>query len=128
VATNQGPGLPVVELNRSDRVHLSKRIDLMAEVLAIGFEAPALDPHNAETNVVGGEGHDVSNAAVVGIRAARAAESKGEGISGMPLLELHVTGAVESEGVVEGNRALQKQLRMDDYSMSPSRGEVYQSK
>jgi hypothetical protein len=50
VATSQGPGLPVMPVmgtHRGDRVHLSEQIDLMAEVTAIGFVVPALDPHNA---------------------------------------------------------------------------------
>ena len=72
-ATNQGPGLPLMSLRRSDRVYLSEWIDLIAEVSVIGFAAPALDPRNVGANEVGGEGDDVSNAAVVGISAARAA-------------------------------------------------------
>jgi hypothetical protein len=51
-------------------VHLSKRIDLMAEVTAMGFVVPVLDPHNTGANAVGGESDDVSNVAVVGARAA----------------------------------------------------------
>ncbi len=41
------------------RVHLSKRIDLMAKVTAIGFVVPALGPHNVGANAVGGEGDEV---------------------------------------------------------------------
>jgi hypothetical protein len=46
-------------------LHLSKRIDLMAEVTAIGFVVPALDPHNMGTNAAGGESDNDSNAASV---------------------------------------------------------------
>jgi hypothetical protein len=77
-------------------VHLSKQIDLMAEVTAIGFVVSALDPHNAGENAAGGEGDEVSNVADVGACAARAAESKGDSISGAPKLELRATGPVES--------------------------------
>ncbi len=72
-ATNQGSGLPVMALHRSDRVYLSKWIGLIAEVSVIWFAAPALDPRNAGANGVGGEDDDVSNAAMVGISSARAA-------------------------------------------------------
>ncbi len=68
MATCQGPGLSVMsvmEMHRFDRVHLSKWIDLIAEVTAVGFVVPALDPHNAGANAAGGEGDDVSDAAVV---------------------------------------------------------------
>jgi hypothetical protein len=41
-------------------------------------------------------------------------ESKGDGVSGAPQLELHETGAVESKGGVKGIRALQKCAKMDD--------------
>jgi hypothetical protein len=58
------------------RVHLSKQIDLMAEVTAIGFVVPALDPPNVGANAARGEGDEVGNAAIVGACAARAAESK----------------------------------------------------
>ncbi len=58
---------------RGDRVHLSKQIDLMSKIWGFGFVAPAFDPHNTRTNASGGEGDYVSNAAVVGARAARAA-------------------------------------------------------
>jgi hypothetical protein len=69
-------------------VHLSKQIDLMAEVTLIGFVVPTLDPRNMGTNAAGGESDDVSNAAVVGACAAGAAESKGDGIgAGAPQLE-----------------------------------------
>ncbi len=88
------------------RVHLSKRIDLMAEVAAIGFVVPALDPCNAGVNVAGGVGDEVSNAAIVGARAARAAESKGDNVGGAPQLEPCAMGHVEGEGGVEGNIAL----------------------
>jgi hypothetical protein len=57
--------MPVMGTCRGDRVHLSRRIDLMAKVTAIGFVVPALDPRNAGVNAVGGEGYDVSNPAVL---------------------------------------------------------------
>ncbi len=38
------------------RVHLSEQIDLMSEIRAIGFVAPALDPSNAGANAAGGVG------------------------------------------------------------------------
>ncbi len=100
---------------RSDRVHISERIDLMAKVSVIGFVTPALDPRNAGANVGGGEDDDVNIAAVVGICAARAAESKGDGVGGAPLLGLHVRDAVEGKGGVKGNGALQKRARTDNY-------------
>jgi hypothetical protein len=91
------------------RVHLSKQIDLMAEATAIRFVVPALEPRNAGANAAGGEGDEViSNAAIVGACAARAAESKGDGIGGAPKLEPHATSAVEGKCVVEGNGALRK--------------------
>jgi hypothetical protein len=80
--THQGPGLPVMPVGA--RVHLSKWIDLMAEVAAIGFVVPALNPCNAGVNAAGGVGDEVSNAAVVGARAARAAESKGDSVGAAP--------------------------------------------
>jgi hypothetical protein len=57
----------------SARVHLSKQIDLMADVAAIGFMVPMFDPRNAGVNAAGGVGDEVSNAAIVGAHAARAA-------------------------------------------------------
>jgi hypothetical protein len=68
------------------RVHLSERIDLMSKIRAIGFVAPALEPHNAGVNAARGVGDEVSNAAIVGACAARAAESKGDNIGGAPQL------------------------------------------
>jgi hypothetical protein len=81
------------------RVHLSKRIDLMAEVAAIGFVVPTLDPRNAEVNAVGGVGDEVSDAAIVGACAARAAECEGDSVGGVPQLEPRATGPVEGKGV-----------------------------
>jgi hypothetical protein len=52
--------------------------------------------------------------AMAEICVAGAAESEGEGISSVPLLEPHVTDAVEGEGGVEGDGALQKCVRSDD--------------
>jgi hypothetical protein len=86
---------------------------MMAAVSAVGFVAPALDPHNARANAVGGEGNNVMDAAAVEIHVARAAENKGEGVGGAPLLEPHVTDAVEGERGVEGNGAPQKRVRSD---------------
>jgi hypothetical protein len=101
---------------RGDRVHLSKRIDLMCDIRANGFVAPTLDPCNTETNDAGGDSDDVSNLAVVGADAARAAESKGDSddIAGEPQLELRATGPVEGEGESKGNRASRKRTRTDN--------------
>jgi hypothetical protein len=96
------------------RVHLTKRIDLMAEVTVIGFVVPVLDPCNAGANVAGEEDDEVGNTAIVGARAARAAESKGDGIGGAPQLELRAMGAVEGKCGVEGDRASRKHARMDN--------------
>jgi hypothetical protein len=59
-------------------------------------------------------GDEVSVVAIVGACAARAAESKGDSISGAPQLELRATGPVEGKGGVEGNRSLQKRVRTDN--------------
>jgi hypothetical protein len=59
-------------------MHLSERIDLMSKIRAIKFVAPVLDPRNAGVNAAGGVGDEVSDAAIVGACAARAAESKGD--------------------------------------------------
>jgi hypothetical protein len=56
-------------------VHLYEWIDLMAEVTAIGFMVPGLDPRNAGANAAGGEGDEVSEVAIVGAFAAKAVES-----------------------------------------------------
>jgi hypothetical protein len=82
-------------------VHLSKQIDLMAEMTVIGVVVPALDPRNAGANAAGGEGDEVSNTAIVGACAARAAESEGDGIGGAPQLESCALGAVEGKGGVK---------------------------
>jgi hypothetical protein len=111
-ATHQGPGLPVMPVGA--RVHLSKQIDLMAEVTAIGFVVPTLDPRNAGANAAGGEGDEVGNAAIVGACAARAAESRGDGISGAPQLKPPAAGAVEGKCRVEGDGASRKRARMDN--------------
>ncbi len=57
----------VMGMHRGDRVHLSKRIDLMSNTQANGFVAPALDPRNMGTNDAGGDSDNVnvSNLAVV---------------------------------------------------------------
>jgi hypothetical protein len=60
------------------RMHLSEQIDLMSEIRAIGFVAPALDLRNAGVNAAEGVGDEVSDAAIVGACAARAAESEGD--------------------------------------------------
>ncbi len=111
-ATHQGPRLPVMQVGA--RVHLSKQIDLMAEVTAIRFVVPALDPRNVGVNAAGGEGDEVSDLAIVGAHAARAAESEGDGIVGVPQLEPRAAGAVEGECGVEGDGASRKRTRRDD--------------
>ncbi len=65
-------------------------------------------------NAAGGVGDEVSNAAIVGACAARAAESKGDSVGGDPQLEPRATCPVDGEGGVEGNEALQKRTRMDN--------------
>ncbi len=95
-------------------MHLSEWIDLMSEIRAVGFVVPALDPHNVGVNAAGGVGDEVSNAAIVGACAARAAESKGDSVSGAPQLEPHATCPVDGEGGVEGNGALRKRTRTDN--------------
>ncbi len=86
----------------------------MSEIRAIGFMAPALDMHNSGVNAAGGVGDEVSNSAIVGACAARAAESKGDSIGGAPQLELCATGHVEGKGGVEGNGASRKRTRTDN--------------
>jgi hypothetical protein len=112
-ATIQGPGFLVMALGRFGRGYLHEWHDMMAAVSVIGFVAPALDPYNAGANAVGGEGNNVNVVAVVEIHVARAAENKGEGVGGAPLLEPRVTDAVEGERGVEGNGAPQKHVRSD---------------
>jgi hypothetical protein len=80
------------------RVHLSEQINFMSKIRAIGFVAPVLDPRNAGVNAAGGAGDEVSNAAIVGAPAVRAAESKGDSVGGAPQLEPHATGPVEGVG------------------------------
>ncbi len=75
---------------------------------------PALDPRNAGVNAAGGVGDEVSDAAIVGACAARAAESEGDSVGGAPQLEPRATGPVEGEGGVEGNGLLQKRARTDN--------------
>jgi hypothetical protein len=94
--THQSPGLPVMPVGARG-VHLSKQIDLMAEVTAIGFVVPTLDPHNGGANAAGGEGDEGGDAAIVGACAAGAAESKGDGVGKAPQLEPREAGAVEGE-------------------------------
>jgi hypothetical protein len=108
--------MPVMGTCRGDRVHLSEQIDLMSNIQANGFVAPALDPPNTGTNNVGGDSDDVSNLAVVGAGAVGAAESKGDGdgVAGEPQLKPRAIGSVEEEGKDKGNRALQKRTRMDN--------------
>ncbi len=86
----------------------------MAEVTAIRFMVPALDPRNAGANAAGGEGDEVSNAAIVGACAARAAESKDDSVGGVPQLQPFAMGPVEGKVGVEGNGALQKHTRTDN--------------
>ncbi len=99
--------MPVMGTHRGDRVHLSKWIDLMSDIQANGFWEPVLDPHNTGTKAAGGESDDVSDAAIVGAGAARAAESKGDGdgVAGEPQLEPLTMGPVEGKGGVEGDQA-----------------------
>ncbi len=94
-------------------MHLSERIDLMSEIRAVGFVAPALDPRNVGVNATGGVGDEVSNAAIVGAHAARAAESKGDSVGGVPQLEPRAMCLVDGKGGVEGNGASQKRTRTD---------------
>jgi hypothetical protein len=110
------PLMPVIKPRRGDRVHLSKRIDLMSNIRANGFVAPALDPRNTGTNDAGGDSDDFSIAAVVGAGDAGAAESEGDGdgVAGEPQLDLHATGPVEGEGGVKGDRASRKCMRTDN--------------
>ncbi len=112
MATHQGPGLPVMPVGA--RVHLSKQIDLIAEVAAIGFVVPALDPCNVGANAAGGEGDKVGDTAVVGACAARPAENEGDSVGGVPQLEPGAMGHVEGKGGVEGKGASRKHTRMDN--------------
>jgi hypothetical protein len=100
--THQSPGLPVMLVCATRGVHLSKQIDLMAEVTAIVIVVPMLDPRNAGANAARGEDDEVGNMAIVGACAAGAAESKGDGVGGAPQLEPHEAGAVEEESGVKG--------------------------
>jgi hypothetical protein len=95
-------------------MHLSEQIDLMSEIRVIGFVAPALDPRNVGVNAAGGVGDEVSNVAIVGACATRAAESKGDSVGEAPQLEPCATGPVEGKGGVEGNGASRKRTRMDN--------------
>ena len=95
-------------------MHLSERIDLISKIRAVGFVEPTLDPRNVGVNVAGGVGDEVSNAAIEGARAARAAESKGDSVSGVPQLEPRATCPVEGKGEVEGDGALRKRTRTDN--------------
>jgi hypothetical protein len=97
-----------------NRLHLSERIDLMSEIRAVEFVAPVLDPHNVGVNAAGGVGDEVSNAAIVGARAARTVESKGDSVGGVPQLEPHAKCPVDGKGGVEGNGASRKRTRMDN--------------
>ena len=67
-------------------VHLSERINLISKIRVVGVVEPALDPRNVGVNAAGGVGDEVSNAAIVGACAARAAESKGDSVGGIPQL------------------------------------------
>jgi hypothetical protein len=113
--TNQGPRFPLMALGRFTRGYLHERHDMMAAVSAIGFVAPPLDSRNAGVNAARGEGYNVGKAAVTEIHVARAAENKGEGVGGTPLLEPCVTDAMEGKQGVEGNGAPQKCTRLDVY-------------
>jgi hypothetical protein len=102
--------MPVME----NRVHLSEWIDLISKIRAVRFVEPALDPRNVGVNAAGGVGDEVSNAAIVGACAARAAESKGDSVGRVPQLEPRATCPVDGEGGVEGDGALQKRMRTDN--------------
>jgi hypothetical protein len=91
-----------------------RAIYLMAEVTAIGFVVPILDPCNAGANAAGWEGNEVVGMAIVAACAARAAESKGDGVGGAPQLEPRAMVAVEGECGIEGNRASRKHATTDD--------------
>ncbi len=54
------------------------------------------------------------DAAIVGVCAARAAESKGDGVGRVPQLEPRAAGAVEGECGVKGDGALRKCVRADN--------------
>jgi hypothetical protein len=95
-------------------VHLSERINLMSEIRAVGFVVPALDPSNVGVNAAEGVGDEVSNAAIVGACAARAAESEGDSVGGVPQLEPRATCPVDGKGGVEGDGALRKRTRTDN--------------
>jgi hypothetical protein len=95
-------------------VHLSEQIELMSKIRAVGFVAPALDPRNVGVNAAGGVGNEVSNAAIVGARAARAAESKGDSVGVASQLDPRATCLVDGKGGVKGNRALRKRMRTDN--------------
>jgi hypothetical protein len=41
--------MPVMGMRRGNSVHLSKQIDLISDIQANGFVAPALDPRNTGT-------------------------------------------------------------------------------
>jgi hypothetical protein len=103
-------------------VHLSERIDLISKIRAVGFVEPALDPRNVGANAAGGVGNEVSNVAIVGACAAKAAESKSDSVGGVPQLELHATCPVDGKGGVEGDGALQKCTRTDNQLMFLLRG------
>jgi hypothetical protein len=87
-------------------VHLSERIVLISKIRAVGFVEPALDPRHVGVNAAGGVGDEVSNVAIAGACAARAAESKGDSVGGVPQLEPCATCPVDGEGGVEGDGAL----------------------
>jgi hypothetical protein len=95
-------------------VHLSEWIDLISKKRVVGFVEPALDPCNVGVNVAGGVGDEVRNAAIVGACAARAAESKGDSVGGVPQLEPCAMCPVDSKGGVEGNGASRKRMRTDN--------------
>jgi hypothetical protein len=97
-----------------NRIHLSERIDLMSKIRAVGFVAPALDPRDVGVNAAGGVGDEVSNVAIVGACAARAAESEGDSDGGVPQLEPRATCPVDGEGGVEGDGVLRKRMRTDN--------------
>ncbi len=73
-----------------------------------------MDPHNVGVNAAGRVGDEVSNAAIEGACAARAVESKGDSVGGVPQLKLRAMCPVDGKSGVEGNGASRKLKRMDN--------------
>ncbi len=84
-------------------MHLSEQIDLIFEIRVVQLVEPTLDPRNVGVNAAGGVGDEVSNATIDGAHAARAAESNGDSVGGVPQLEPGATCLVDGKGGVEGD-------------------------